>query len=148
MPDVTPDAGVVCHPGPVIAYVLSTHGATAPLLGTRIRPVIAPQDTPTPFVVYSVSDWPAQASTMGTVKAPLVAMEVKVYATSYFDAHRVARAVRKALNGYAGTVSGTTVTSTLYRTESDGAEMPTDAQMLPWYTVTQSYVFRIQDSTS
>lgn len=148
MPDTTPDDGVICHPGPVIAHVLSTHGATAPLLGTRIRPVLAPQDTPTPFAVYSVSEWPADVSTMGTVRMPLVTMEVKLYATSYFEAHRVARAVRKALNGYSGTVSGTTVSSTTYRGQGDGAEIPQDAQMLPWYTVTQVYTFRIQDSTA
>jgi len=148
MPDNTPDTEVICHPGPVIAAVLTTHGATAPLLGTRVKPVIAAQDTPPPFAVYTVEDWATDPALSGTTKRPLVLMSVKLYATSYAEAHRTGRAVRKALNGYSGTLAGTTVTSCLYRTQKDGVEIPQDSQMLPWYTLTQFYAFRIEDSTS
>ena len=59
-----------------------------------------------------------------------------------------AEAVRKALNGFRGTLNGCVIQRCTYQSENDGAEVPQDAQMLPDYTVTQTYELRVEDDSA
>lgn len=127
---------------------LTTHPDSAPVFGTRVFPVIAPQNTPYPLLCYRRANVETPASMGGTVERPLVSLEVKVYAKSYAAALDAAKAVRKALNGFRGTEAGCTVQRTTYQREQDGAEIPQDAQMLPDYTVSQYYELRVEDATA
>lgn len=127
---------------------LSTHADTQPVFGDRIYPIIAPQNTAYPLIVFRRSNSQAPAALSGTVDRPIVTLEVRVYARSYVAALDGAEAVRKALNGYRGTVNGCTVQRCTYLSENDGAEVPQDAQMLPDYTVTQAYELRVEDDSA
>lgn len=132
----------------LIATRLTTHEATAPVFGDRVFPVIAPQNTAYPLLCYRRLSVTAPASLSGTINRPVVSIEVKVYARSYAGALDAAEAVRKALNGFVGTLEGCTVQRTTWTQESDNAEIPQDAQMLPDYTVSQSFEMRVEDSSA
>lgn len=127
---------------------LSSHADTQPVFGNRIFPIIAPQNTGYPLLVYRRSNSTAPAALSGTVHRPVVTLEVRVYARTYVAAVDAAEAVRKALNGFRGTLANCTVQRCTYLSESDGAEVPQDAQMLPDYTVTQTYELRVEDDSA
>jgi hypothetical protein len=74
-----------------------------------------------------------------------VTLEVKVYDITFVGAVDAAEKVRAALNRFRGTLNGCTVQRCTFLSESQGAEVPQDAQMLPDYTVTQNYELRVED---
>lgn len=127
---------------------LTTHADTVAVFGNRAFPIIAPQGTAYPLVVFRRANSQAPAALSGTVERPTVSLEVRTYARTYAAALDGAEAVRKALNGLRGTVANCTIQRCTYVSESDGAEVPQDAQMLPDYYVTQNYEVRVEDSTA
>jgi hypothetical protein len=74
-------------------------------------------------------------------------MQLTTYGTSYTSVKSIARAVRLAVDGWTGTTAGVTIQRTTLRSESDGVEMPADDQMLPYYNVSQTFEFRINEAT-
>jgi hypothetical protein len=50
------------------------------------------------------------------------------------------------VDGYVGTYGNCTIQRTNLTSEVDGAEMPTDDQMLPFYYVQQSFDFRVAEA--
>ena len=55
---------------------------------------------------------------------------------------------RLAVDGWTGTTAGVTIQRTALQSESDNVEMPADDQMLPYYSVQQTFDFRITEATS
>jgi hypothetical protein len=51
------------------------------------------------------------------------------------------------VDGWTGTTAGVTIQRTTLQAESDGVEMPADDQMLPYYSVQQTFDFRINEAT-
>jgi hypothetical protein len=127
---------------------LTSHATTQPVIGNRVFPIIAPQKTPYPLIVFRRANSQSPASLGGTVERPVVTLEVKVYDRSYVGALDTAEKVRSALNKFRGTLGGCTVQRCTFLSESDGVEIPQDAQMLPDYTVTQSYEIRVEDEAA
>ena len=132
----------------LIATRLETHAETAPVFGSRVFPVIAPQNTPYPLVCYRRLSASPVTSLSGNVGRPVVTIETKIYAHSYAEALDAAEAVRKALDKFTGTLEGCTIQRTTWSQESDNAEVPQDGQMLPDYTVSHSYEMRVEDSSA
>jgi hypothetical protein len=77
----------------------------------------------------------------------VVTLQLTTYGTSYTSVKTIARAVRLAVDGWTGTTASVTIQRTTLQTESDGVELPQDDQMLPYYSVQQSYEFRINEAT-
>ena len=127
---------------------LATHEATLPVFGDRIFPIIAPAGTLYPLVVYRRANVETPSSLSGTVERPIVTLECKVYSKTFAGSLDAAEAVRTALNGFRGTLSGCTVQRSTFLRERDGAEIPQDAQQLPDYTVTQEFELRVEDVTA
>lgn len=127
---------------------LTTHASTQPVFGTRVFPIIAPMNTQYPLACFRRAGTQSPASLSGTVSRPTVMLEVKVYDRSYAGALDAAEKVRAALNRFRGTLNGCTVQRCTFMSESDGAEVPQDAQMLPDYTVTQTYELRVEEDTA
>jgi hypothetical protein len=132
----------------LVSTRLTSHADSAPVFGTRVFPVIAPQNTPYPLLCYRRLSVQATASLSGTVDRPVVTLELKIYDRTYAGAIDAAKAARKALNGFRGTLGSCTVQRTTFTGETDNAEVPMDAQMLPDYTVTQTYEMRCEDVTA
>lgn len=126
---------------------LAGQTAVSQYIGSRVYPLIAPTGAPMPLVIYQRTAVERPQSLAGNVGNPVVTLQLTTYGTSYTSVKSIARAVRLAVDGWTGTTAGVTIQRTTLITESDGVDMPQDDQMLPYYSVQQSYEFRINEAT-
>jgi hypothetical protein len=126
---------------------LTSRTAVSQFIGSRVYPLLAPTGTPLPLVIYQRTAVERPQSLAGNVGNPVVTLQLTTYGTSYTSVKTIARAVRLAVDGWTGTTAGVTIQRTTLTTESDGVDMPQDDQMLPYYSVQQSYEFRINEAT-
>ena len=126
---------------------LTSQTAVYSLVGTRVYPLIAPQGTPMPLVVYQRTSVERPQSLAGNVGNPVVTLQLTSYGTSYTSVKSIARAVRLAVDNWTGTTAGVTIQRTTLVTEADGVDLPADDQMLPYYNVQQTFEFRINEAT-
>lgn len=127
---------------------LTSQASVSSLIGSRVFPLIAPTGTPLPLVVYQRTAVNRPQSLAGNVGNPVVTLQLTTYGTSYTSVKSIARAVRLAVDGWTGTTAGVTIQRTTLQTEADGVDMPADDQMLPYYSVVQTFDFRINEATS
>ena len=125
---------------------LTSQTAVSQYIGSRVYPLIAPQGTPLPLVVYQRTGVERPQSLAGNVGNPLVTLQLTTYGTSYTSVKTIARAVRIAIDGWTGTTASVTIQRSTLLTEADGVDMPADDQMLPYYHVQQSFEFRINET--
>ena len=125
---------------------LTSQTAVSQYISSRVYPLIAPQGTPLPLVVYQRTGVERPQSLAGNVGNPLVTLQLTTYGTSYTSVKTIARAVRIAIDGWTGTTASVTLQRTTLLTEADGVDMPADDQMLPYYSVQQSFEFRINET--
>lgn len=125
---------------------LTSQTAVSQYIGSRVYPLIAPQGTPLPLVVYQRTAVERPQSLAGNVGNPLVTLQLTTYGTSYTSVKTIARAVRIAIDGWTGTTASVTIQRSTLLTEADGVDMPADDQMLPYYSVQQSFEFRINET--
>lgn len=126
---------------------LTSQTAVSSLIGTRVFPLLAPAGTPLPLVVYQRTAVDRPQSLAGNVGNPVVTLQLTTYGTSYTSVKSIARAVRLTVDGWTGTTAGVTIQRTTLQTEADGVDMPADDQMLPYYSVVQTFDFRINEAT-
>jgi hypothetical protein len=126
---------------------LTSQTAVSQYIGTRVYPLLAPTGTPLPLVIYQRTAVERPQSLAGNVGNPVVTLQLTTYGTSYTSVKTIARAVRLAVDGWTGTTAGVTIQRTTLVTEADGVDMPADDQMLPYYSVQQSFDFRINEAT-
>lgn len=138
---------VVEAPEAFLFQRLTSQTAVSSLIGARVYPLIAPQGTPLPLVVYQRTGVQRPQSLTGNVGNPAVTLQLTSYDTSYTSVKAIARAVRLAVDGWTGTTAGVTIQRATLVTEADNVDMPADDQMLPYYSVQQSFEFRINEAT-
>jgi hypothetical protein len=126
---------------------LQSQTAVSSVVGNRVYPLIAPQGTPLPLVIYQRTAVDRPQSLTGNVGNPVVTLTLTSYATSYTAVKQLSRSIRLAVDGWTGTTAGVTIQRTTLQTEADGVDMPQDDQMLPYYNVSQSFDFRINEAT-
>jgi hypothetical protein len=126
---------------------LTSQTAVSSLVGSRVFPLIAPTGTPLPLVVYQRTAVDRPRSLTGNVGNPVVTLQLTSYDTSYTNVKSIARAVRLALDNWTGTTAGVTIQRTSLQSEADGVDLPQDDQMLPFYSVVQTFDFRINEAT-
>ena len=125
---------------------LTSQTNVSSLIGSRVFPLIAPQGTPLPLVVYQRTSVERPQSLAGNVGNPVVTLQLTTYGTSYTNVKQIARFVRFAVDGWTGTTAGVTIQRTTLVSEADGVDLPADDQMLPYYSVQQSFEFRINEA--
>lgn len=126
---------------------LTSRTAVSSLIGSRVYPMMAPQGAPLPLVVYQRTGVDRPQSLAGNVGNPVITLQLTSYGTSYTNVKTIARAVRLAVDGWTGTTASVTIQRSTLVTESDGMEIPADDQQLPYYSVQQSFEFRINEAT-
>jgi hypothetical protein len=126
---------------------LTTETTVAGLIGSRVFPLIAPTGTPLPLVVYQRVGVKRERSLTGNAGVPVVTMQVTSYGSSYTTVKQIARAVRLAVDNFSGASANATIQRTTLTNEYDGVDMPQDDQMLPYYSVIQTFEFRVQEQT-
>lgn len=138
---------VVEAPEAFLYQRLTSQTAVSSLIGSRVYPLIAPQGAPLPLVVYQRVSVDRPQSLTGNVGNPVVTLQLTSYGTSYTNVKAIARAVRLTVDGWTGTTAGVTIQRTTLVTEADGVDVPQDDQMLPYYSVNQTFAFRINEAT-
>jgi len=139
---------VVEAPEAFLYQRLTSQTAVSSLIGNKVFPMIAPTGTALPLVVYQRVSVQREQSLMGPIGVPVITIQLTSYDTSYTSVKSIARAVRLAVDGWTGTTAGVTIQRTALQSESDNVEMPADDQMLPYYSVQQTFDFRITEATS
>lgn len=123
----------------VIRTALLLKPDVALLVGTKVYPVMAPASTALPFITYRRSGIQRQQTLQNPAGVPRVTFDVQVYAATYEDAREVADAVRKTLDGYAGTIDNTVVDQVSLENEADDFVALAGADMPPAYQITLTY---------
>jgi hypothetical protein len=125
---------------------LSADAAVTALVGTRVYPVVAPQKTAKPFIVYRRIDTEhANSKTRGrTTDSARALVEVQAIASTYSGARALAEKVRLSLQNYSGAVSiagGGTVNigGIISQGEADEPEMPSDMSDEPRHKISQDF---------
>jgi hypothetical protein len=126
---------------------LTSQTSVSQYIGSRVFPLLAPTGAPLPLVIYQRTAVDRPQSLTGNVGNPVVTLQLTTYGTSYTSVKTIARAVRLAVDGWTGTTAGVTIQRTTLQTEADGVDLPQDDQMLPYYSVQQTYDFRINEAT-
>ena len=125
---------------------LAANATVAGYVGSRIYPVLAPMGTAMPLVVYQRTGVSREPALNGPTGNPVISVQLTTYGTSYIDLKQIARAIRLSVDGYTGVYGNCTIQRTNLTSEQDGAEMPTDDQMLPFYFVQQTFEFRVAEA--
>ena len=97
--------------GKAVYGILSGTTAVTDIVGTKIFPEIAEQETAVPFVVYQVQSVQPEDTHDGPSKLDEVRVEVLCYDDAYNGAADLASAVRGALDRVRGTYNGVNVES-------------------------------------
>jgi len=124
---------------------LTSQTSVSQYVSSRVFPLIAPQNTPLPLIVYQRTAVERPQSLAGNVGNPIVTLQLTTYGTSYTSVKQIARAVRLTIDGWTGTTASVTLQRTTLTSEADGLDLPADDQMLPYYNVQQTFDFRINE---
>jgi hypothetical protein len=109
------------------------------LVGSRIYPHQAPASTPMPFVLWRRSGINREQTLGPPMGVPRVSVEYTIFATTYYSARNVADAMRKALDGYGGTLDNVEVKQASLTNESDDLATLEGSETPNAYSVTQTY---------
>lgn len=98
-----------------IYTILSAHAGLTSLVSTKIYPVVAPQQTAFPYVVFSTDSVEPINRQTGTAMAEYVNLDVNVVSKIVDENESIAKQVRLALDRVAeGAYSGVNVGVTLF----------------------------------
>ena len=86
--------------------LLAASGAVASHVGDRIYPVVRPQNSALPAIVYQQISGPRSHAMDGPSSLVESTWQVSCWAASYTQAEQLMDAVRSTLDGYSGTVAG------------------------------------------
>ena len=124
--------------GKAIYYLLSNYTDLTDIVGTRIFPEVAEQDSALPFVIYTVVSNEPSDTHEGPSKLDIAQVDVVMYNTDYSELVDMGVYVRAALDRVTGTYNGVGVQSVQYTSEIIDFEDYSRA-----YVLTQSYDVRI-----
>ena len=119
-------------------YALITGDETcAAQLGTRVYPLMIPQNAALPAVCYQTITTQRKNHLRGPSHTPSPRIQITIKAASYDNAVVVGNLIRSLLEGYSGTASGVTIAGVMLENEYDGFNLDTKS-----YTVRQDYRFQ------
>jgi hypothetical protein len=106
-------------------------------------PVIAPQTTNAPYLVYNILTNDPDDTKDGPAMVDRVTVLLSIYESTYALAASKGNAVRTLLDAFSGTAGGVAVNSIVFVTESDDYDY--DNKL---HVKTQEYVFRVHNTSS
>lgn len=118
---------------------LTADSGVTDLVGTRIYPVIAPQDPTLPYVTYTTAGEPADLNKTQAATADNVTLVGRAWATTYTACEDIEIAVRAAVDFVKGTAGGATIDFCQYVGYSEGIEEGSEIFFRQF-----TYVFRVK----
>lgn len=118
--------------GKYIYARLTADATVSGLVGTKIYPIAAPQETAPPFVVYSCSITPATFHKGGEAAKDNYSVTLRIFyppgetAAAYDKIHTVDTAIRNVLDEDNTTAGAVTVEGSAYTGSSDGLDEATN----------------------
>lgn len=109
--------------------------------GQRVFADEAPQETETPYVVFWLTSVDPDHTHEGAVTAVKRTFQISTFAPKAGDAIAVARAIRRAIDGYSGAMSSLAINAVFYVTEQRFRE---DLSKL--HHVAQDFEFQYEDN--
>ena len=92
---------------------------TVKAITTRVYPVALPQSPTYPLILYTKITGMRDHHLRGPSGHAHPRLQIESWSKSYSEAKTLAAAIRKALDGYSGTASGTVIRSCLIESERD-----------------------------
>lgn len=124
------------------------------LTSTRVYPLLAPQKTTRPYVVYRRIDTEhANSKSRGrTTDTARALIEIQIVASTYSGARTLADKVRLSLQNFTGNVTVTgggtvTVGGVIIEGESDEPEMPSDLTDEVRHKISQDYAIWFNETS-
>jgi hypothetical protein len=113
--------------GPSIYSLLSGDSQLTTLVGDRIYPVQATQGKKDPMIVFGITKQEGQHTKSFTSPEDWITVEVLVYSKKYDQCHDIHKRIRTVIDGYAGTISGNTISQISFMDFEDGWEEEREA---------------------
>lgn len=115
--------------------------------GVPVHPVMAPQDTSFPAVVYRrVGTRREKDLRLGSIGRPVASFQVSVVSYTYSEAKSLADSIRLSVDNFTGQSGDVMIHLSVIASESDGMERPLEGQSKPIYRVDQTYEVRFTES--
>lgn len=133
-------------PEAVLRSALLGNATFSGLVGTRVFPLLAPANASMPYVTWRRSGISREQTLGLPMGVPKVSVEYSIYGTTYYQVRDVADAMRKVLDGYAGTSDNTEVKQCSLEDESDDLAILDGSEVPNAYAVTQTYEVMWQET--
>lgn len=101
--------------GKVIYNLLSADGAVSALVGTRIYPMIAPQEAADPCITYTLNSIEYNETKDAASSLNFEEWAVNGFSKTFTEANDLRDAVIAALNRFSGTNSGVKISNTVVK---------------------------------
>lgn len=110
---------MISNVGKVIKTLLAANADFTALVGTKVYPQRAPQNTDYPYCVYSIiSSIPVDTKDR-PASLDAVRVQIDIFSNTYAEAQALTGYLRTAIDAKTGTISGVKVDGILYITEED-----------------------------
>jgi hypothetical protein len=133
-------------PEMVLRTALLGSTAVTSVVSTKIYPLLAPASAALPVVTWRRAAVNREQTLSAPMGVPRVTVEYTIYGTSYEQSRTLADAMRRVLDGYAGTSDNVQVRLATLENEADDFVTLEGADLPPVYSVTQTYDIAWQES--
>lgn len=118
---------------------LDRHSTFRPLVPGGIHPLLAPQQTPMPFVVYGEIAYESVHHMAGAATLARTTYQLDVYAMTNRQAHAVGEALRMVLDGYRGAMGDLDIRRAVLIDRRAGREEDERGGQEAFYRVSSDY---------
>ena len=136
---------LIKSPEVVVWNALISDASVTSIAGHRVYPHMAPATSALPFIVWRRSGVSREQTLGAPMGVPTVSLTIEIFASTYFEARRLADAVRIVLDGYGGTFDNTQVSQCLLDGESDDVVFLDGSEVPAAYSVSQDYYILWQE---
>lgn len=119
--------------------LLSNDRGLSSVVNTRVYPGRAPQSAPFPFVTYTRLGSDHMQVLSGSAGFDRALFQIDTWSTSYLIARDLAEKVRRALQGYSGTISATVIDSITIQEDRDRYIAPSKADELGIHSASMDF---------
>jgi len=89
-----------------IHSILSADAPLVAIVGTRIKPAVAPQETANPCVIFEISSQDPNYTKDGAAEVIFTFLEIDIFSNTHAQAWTIEGLVKAALDQYSGTQDG------------------------------------------